>query len=445
MKLPESSPPEPPKVMVVDDHEPSREFLSDLLSLRDYTVVGTSKGSEAVALAEAEQPDLILLDVLMPEMDGFAVCKLLKASPSTRAIPILFMTALRKTTNKVRGFAAGAVDYLIKPLENAEVLARVQTHLSLRQLQKQLEAQNRELEQRVAERTAELAQLNKVYERFVPREFISHLEKKSILEVQLGDHVNRQMTVMFADVHGWTMRSEQSSPEQSFQLINEYFSVVSPIIRAQGGFIDQYYGDGVMALFAESADQALRAAIDMFRALSRWQGNGASEAMQIGIGLHTGNLALGILGEAERMQGAVVSDDVNLASRMEGLTRIFDARILISDQTYQALEHPTDFGIRFLDKVRVKGRAAPVGVYEVYMADPPAQIELKQSTRAPFESGLKHYFDRRFSEAQAEFQLVLEVNPGDIAAQRHLDKAAEMARNGVPDDWDGVSQMTQKG
>ncbi|KAF0093105.1 MAG: chemotaxis protein CheY [Puniceicoccaceae bacterium 5H] len=434
-----------PLILVADDNAPTREFLTDLLEVHQYRVVGAGNGAEALALASSELPDLILLDILMPGDDGFAVCAKLKANEATRAVPVMFMTALRKTDNKVRGLTAGAVDYLIKPLEPAEVLARIKTHLKLRQLQQALERQNTWLEQRVAERTAELANLNQALKRFVPQEFLSYLEKKSITEVKLGDHIRREMTVMFSDVHGWTQRSERLSPEQNFQFINGYFRQVSPIIRNNGGFVDQYYGDGIMALFDHTPDEAVRAAVEIFRRLDRADVQAElQEPIEIGIGLHTGLLALGILGEEERMQGAVASDNVNLASRLEGLTRLYNARIILSEATFLGLKEPERWQARFLGQIQVKGRTQPVGVYEILDADPPEVRDGKLATLAEYQSALRAFRHGHWDAAIRQFEAIQDINPEDATIQRHLEQIWEL-RERADEDWAGVIKLQTKG
>ena len=172
---------------------------------------------------------------------------------------------------------SGAVDYISKPFQPEEVRVRVNTHLTMNRLKQSLAEKNKELqaysehlEERVRERTAELASLNHVYERFVPREFIDLLKKKSILEIHLGDQVSQKMTVMFADIRGWTTLLEKMTPTEAFSFINAYLKRVSPVIKECNGFIDQYDGDGVMALFPGTPDDAVRAAVGMQRAVAEY-------------------------------------------------------------------------------------------------------------------------------------------------------------------------------
>ncbi|MGD8303629.1 MAG: adenylate/guanylate cyclase domain-containing protein, partial [Desulfobacterales bacterium] len=311
----------------------------------------------------------------------------------------------------------------------------------------ELQEANDRLEERVKERTAQLVQLNTAYERFVPREFLSLLKKESILEVELGDQIAQQMTVLFSDIRGWTTISEDMSAQESFNFINAFLDRVSPVIKAHQGFIDNFQGDGMMALFPQSADDAVRAAIAMHAAVAEYNQDRQQKGFQpigIGVGLHIGDLMLGIIGHAERMQGTVVADAVNLASRLEGLTRVYGSSISISEPTLKQLKDPDQYKHRFVDKVQVKGKKDPVSVHEVYDGDPPAVIDLKEQTKDEFEQGLGLYYDRKFSEASVKFNQVLEKHPADRAARIYLKRSANYMVNGVPDDWIGVEVLTQK-
>jgi class 3 adenylate cyclase len=165
----------------------------------------------------------------------------------------------------------------------------------------------------------------------VPQEFLNHLNKNTITDVSLGDQVQREMTVMFSDIRNFTTMSEEMTPEENFNFLNEYLSRISLIIRQHRGFIDKYMGDGIMALFPDSIDTALEAANGMRQEVSRHNKRLQSKGEKpftIGIGLNTGKLMLGILGEKQRLQGTVISDVVNLASRFEGLNKLYKTSII---------------------------------------------------------------------------------------------------------------------
>ncbi len=261
--------------------------------------------------------------------------------------------------------------------------------------------------------------MNTVYERFVPREFIDLLKKETILEINLGDQVSQKMTVMFADIRGWTTLLEKMTPEEAFSFINAYLRRVTPVIKECNGFIDQYYGDGIMALFPETPDDAVRAAVGMQRAVAEYRRERERDGFEpigVGVGLHLANLMLGIIGSEDRLQGAVVADAVNLAARIEGLNKMYGSYVSLSDETFFAMKEPDRCRHRFIDKVRVKGKEDAVTVYEVFEGDPEGIAQLKEQTKPEFECGLQLYYGKKFSEASVHFNQVLEKHPEDLAA-----------------------------
>lgn len=445
---------QPDQVLLVDDNATNLQVLYGTLDGRGYKLLVAKNGETALAIAQKAKPALILLDIMMPGIDGYEVCRRLKADPVTEEIPVIFLSALDDTKDKVKGLDVGAVDYVSKPFQPEEVIARVNTHLTIGNLKKRLAEKNKELgatnevlEERVRERTAELAKLNEAYELFVPREFISLLNKESILEIKLGDQIKQEMTVMFSDIRAWTTLSESMSPQENFNFINAYLKWVGPVIKEHRGFINQYYGDGIMALFPGSPDDAVNAAIAMHRAVDQYNEERKEEGLQpigIGVGLHIGDLMLGIIGSQDRMQGTVVADAVNLTARLEGLTRIYGSTIAISELTLSRVENPGRFKHRFVDKVRVKGKMEPVLVHEVFDSDPESVAELKELTKESFEKGISLYYDKKFSEASVEFNQVLQKNPEDKAARIYLERSATYMVKGVPDDWTGVETLTKK-
>ncbi|MCB9756495.1 MAG: AAA family ATPase [Myxococcales bacterium] len=216
--------------------------------------------------------------------------------------------------------------------------------------------------------SVENARLTKSFSRFVPHAFLQQLERESIVDVGLGDQVQREMTVLFSDIRDFTTLSEELTAQQTFDFINEYVAVMEPVIAASGGFIDKYIGDAIMALFPGRAEDAITAGLAMLRALEEFNAarrRAGAKPVRIGIGINTGTLILGTVGSRNRMEGTVISDAVNVASRIEGLTKQYEVALLISESTRAALARPEDFQLRRVDRVRVKGRGEPVTIYEV--------------------------------------------------------------------------------
>ena len=271
----------------------------------------------------------------------------------------------------------------------------------------------------------ENARLYDACKRFVPEQFLSFLEKKSIVDVELGDRVEREMTVLFSDIRDFTTISEGLTPEKNFAFINEYLSYMEPQIQKHGGFIDKYIGDAIMALFANSADDALKGAIAMLEELKTYnqlQQQKNLNPLRIGIGLHTGRLILGTVGGFGRMDGTVIGDAVNLSSRVEGLTKTYRVSLLITHQTLAGLNNPLEYNFRFIEQVRAKGKAKAVGLFEVFSADPPELRKAKTATKEKFERAVLLYQGDFFQEAARLFQDCVDYHDGDRVAGYYLER-----------------------
>ncbi|TGL87143.1 adenylate/guanylate cyclase domain-containing protein [Leptospira congkakensis] len=216
--------------------------------------------------------------------------------------------------------------------------------------------------------SAALERINSSLERFIPREVLGFLNKKSITEIVLGDFSEMKMTVFFLDIRNFTGLSESMSPKENFKFINSFLKLFGPIIRDHNGFVDKYMGDGIMALFPGPPDESLAAAIAMRHTLREYNDGrvrGGYQAVEFGIGIHTGPLMLGTIGENRRMDSTVISDTVNAASRLEGLTKKYSVDILVSGSTIAGLEHPEEFHTKFIAEETVKGKLKPMEVFLV--------------------------------------------------------------------------------
>jgi PAS domain S-box-containing protein len=277
--------------------------------------------------------------------------------------------------------------------------------------------------------TSELFQLNQAFSRFVPRQFLQYLDKDSIVDVQLGDHVQKEMSVLFADIRDFTTLSEKMTPEENFKFINAYLSRMEPAIVQNKGFIDKYIGDGIMALFSKGADNAIKAAISMLERLTTYNQHRAKAGyipIQVGIGINTGSLMLGTVGGYSRMDSTVISDTVNLASRIEGLTKEYRVSLLISHHTFSQVQDANEYAFRIIDRVKVKGKLAAVSVYEVFDADPPTIRDAKLATKTAFEEALLLYNLHSFPQAAQLFAECLHLNPEDTVAQSYLERCQRM-------------------
>jgi len=427
------------ELVVVDDDNINRRVLVSMLSLKNYTTIEASSGIETLTLIEnGSKPDIILMDVMMPDLTGLEVTRKLRETWQADELPILLVTANTQVANIVEGLESGANDYMKKPVFKDELLAKVKTHLYIKELKASVKENEKKLrkfleavpvgigvldasgkpcyfnhkalqlfgkdiapnttseqlsesykayrsetnqlypseklpvvralqgestsvddieihqsdktipievwgtpifdehnniayaiaafqditERKRAEKerirmTDELAKLNAAYERFVPRKFLALLDKKSVLDVQLGDQVEKEITLLFCDIREFTSISEEMTPQDNFNFINAY-----------------------MALFPTRVDDAVQAAINLLKRLSEYnltRGRPKRPIIKIGIGLNSGLLMLGTVGGKNRMDGTVISDAVNLASRVEGLTKIYGVSLLITEYTYAKL------------------------------------------------------------------------------------------------------------
>jgi PAS domain S-box-containing protein len=283
--------------------------------------------------------------------------------------------------------------------------------------------------------TKELFQLNQAFSRFVPRQFLQCLNKQSIADVQLGDQVQQEMSVLFADIRDFTTLAETMTPQDIFKLINAYLSRMEPAIIENQGFIDKYMGDGIMALFSGAADDALKAGISMLQRLTEYnqhRTNSGYMPLRIGIGINTGSLMLGTVGGEHRMDSTVISDAVNLASRLENLTKEYGVSLLITHHTLARLHYPTEYSIRFIEQVKVKGKSKAVAVFEVFDGDEAEMRQGKLATLKIFEGGLWLYHKRALTEAAQMFEAVLNLNPQDTVAQIYLQRCQTQKTNILP-------------
>jgi len=392
------------RLLVVDDETINQQVIVNYLAEEDVEIVLASTGTAAIEALDKQVFDLVLLDVMMPQMSGYEVCKHIRKTYLQSDLPVIMITAKNQVNDLVDSLAYGANDYLAKPFSKNEFLARVKTHLNLHSI-------------------------NQAYVKFVPKEFLNALGKKHIVDVKLGDQHEEHMSILFSDIRSYTTLSETMTPEENFNFLNAYLSRVGPSIKQHRGFVNNYYGDGIMALFMGAPQNSLNAAIDMQNRVHLYNEHRAKKNRQlirIGVGVHSGNLMIGILGDQFRLNAGVVSDAVNAASRLEGLTKIFGVSIIMSQAIYESLTDPSIYCIRYLGMVTVVGKANIIRIYECFDTENKDQKELKQKTKSLFESGLSAYMMGDFTAAKSSFAVILKENRADKAAKLYYDRSVKL-------------------
>lgn len=410
------------KIMVIDDEVINVKVLTAQLGKAGYEVSTYFNGPSALqAIKDGYLPDVVLLDIMMPQMNGYEVCTELRLEYDKIELPIIMLTAKNHVTDILEAFRVGANDYVTKPIAKDELLVRIKTHL-------------------------ELSKINHAFSRFVPHEFLGFLGYDSVLDIKLGDQEQQNMSIMFTDIKDFTRLSEKMTPKEAFDFINAFLGVVSPVIREKGGFIDKFIGEAIMALFPGGPKDAVDAAISMtaaLKALNKERNLKNLEPIITGTGIHSGELMLGIIGEELRMEGTVISDVVNTASRLEGLTKLFDNRIIISSDVKDGLGESAQPHLRYLGKTRVKGKKSVLDVFGVVEGDDDEQMALELNTKDDFEAGLREFYSKNFTNASVHFNDVLQKNPKDKAASIFLKRSAQLMINGAPADWSGVDESMQ--
>jgi len=384
-----------------------------------------SGGDEALELLaelleEGFDIPLIISDYVMPEMKGDEVLKRIhQMSPDSLKIMLTGQASFEGVTNAING--AKLYRYIAKPWEMDDltltVREAVKSYVQARQLAQQnaqLKAMNQELER-----------LNRAFVRFVPSEFLDCLNRESIADVQLGDQVERKMSVLFSDIRAFTRLSEAMTPQENFAFINQYLARMEPAIVQNSGFIDKYIGDGIMALFGQTPNTAVQAGVDMLHALHELNAvrrEQDQEPIAIGIGINTGQLMLGTVGGPCSMSGTVISDAVNLASRLETLTKRYGISLIISGCTFGLLENPDQFAIRWIGQAQVKGKSDMIAAYEVFEADPSELKAGKLQTQQIFEDACTLHHQKEFAQARQLFEQCVAQVPEDQVAQNYLDR-----------------------
>ena len=306
---------------------------------------------------------------------------------------------------------------------------------------------NRQLNNEIRRHNERLLSLTESYSRFVPFEFLELLSRTSIEEIDAGDHASLDMGVLVLDIRGFTAMTKQLGPADAFIWLNEFLEIMEPLIAKENGFINQYQGDAIMALFPGAADAAIRCAMTMISESDSYNARQEKERnppVRFGLGINSGQLMLGAIGGANRLDSNVVGDTANLASRTEGLTKHYGARVIFTEFTRDRLQAPDDFTFRELDRVTVKGRDGAVTIFELLNDGGGATVDGREKARQHFETGLSQYRAGDFPTARESFTACLEQTPEDAPAALFVRRCDEFLAHPPAAPWDGVSSIDEK-
>jgi class 3 adenylate cyclase len=346
-----------PTILIADDDGVSRKLLRRLLEQDGHDVRAAANGAEALEVFAQVEIDVVLLDIVMPELDGISVLERLKATPGANHIPVIMISAIDETESVVRCIEIGADDYLPKPFNPVLLRARINAGLTKKRLH-----------------DLERARVHDVFSRFLPEHVVDDVLERTAEDLRLGG-IRTVGTVMFTDLRGFTTFAEERPPELVIDALNRYFDETSDAILEHGGTLVAYRGDGFLGVFGapieveDHADRALASAREMIDVrLPRFNGwlrsNGLGEEVRMGVGLNSGPFMSGNVGSLRRLEYTVHGDTVNTASRIEGLTKTLGPPILLSDSTRAALLRPPA-ELRSVGEVDVRGRQSGVVLWTV--------------------------------------------------------------------------------
>ena len=466
--------------MLVDDEPANLTLLEELLRLEGYATVSAESGAEALSLARASRPDLILLDIMMPEMNGFDVCEILRKDTALQTVPVIFLTALDDDTSRLRGLEMMADDYLTKPFNSRLLLAKVENILQLNKMRSQ--AVSSQFNQQVKEQSKrQIAAaweaneyLSEKFQLFVPEQLLGRIAPQGIESIQLGNVTEEELTILFCDIRGFTAIAESQEARETFEWLNAFFTKMNDCITSHGGFIDKYLGDAIMSVFDKPkshAMDAIEAAVAMQESLQKFNASrqkyNLENPLNIGTGINTGIGMIGTLGSDRRMDSTVIGDVVNTASRLENLTKIYGCQIIVSEN---ALVHAREFlnGIspnsnskeslllkcdlevgtqetiispsgataadsdlpsnnyyyRWIDRVTPRGKQQAIEIYEIWSASSP-DSEVKLLTQVLFDKGIQGWQSERYIAALGYFQQLIEQNPADTVVSFYIKRCQE--------------------
>ncbi len=359
---------------------------------------------------DGEEVAVVMSDYIMPGKRGDELlASIHKLRPEIRKIMLTGQADLQAVANVVN--EAGLFRYISKPWDKHDLLLTLQSAID------------------AYKRDRELVLTNRAYRKFVPHEFLKHLNKKSILDVNLGDQIEKEMTVMFTDIRGFTSISQDMTPAENFNFINSYLGVMEPIIAQHNGFIDKYVGDGLMVLFDGSPADAIGCADSMLVALQYFNDSDSSSdfpPIEVGIGRHVGSMMLGTVGSENRMDSTVISDAVNTASRIEHLTKSYLVSVIFTEAVYERLNRVQRDMCRLIDHAAVSGRNKVEALYEYFGADDVITRQSKKQYAGQLREAIE-FLNTGHPESAAEILNSLRVSwPSDPVVRFHVARTEQL-------------------
>jgi two-component system sensor histidine kinase ChiS len=442
-------------ILLVDDDPTNLLLLEELLLCEGYVTLLATSGAEALEIAAESVPDLILLDVMMPDMDGFEVCRRFREDAKLQTVPVIFLTALDDDQSRLRGLEMMGDDYLTKPINSQLLLTKITSILRLSEMR--LQQMQSEIRQRVKEESRQQIAaawkindyISEKFRLFVPEQYLDRIAPRGVESIQLGNAREEEITVLFCDIRGFTAIAESQSARETFEWLNAFFSRMSQAITAHHGFVDKFLGDAILAVFDRSehhAEDALNAAVTMLQSLGEFNLGldryNLEQPVTVGMGIHTGIGVMGTVGSNERMDSTVIGDVVNTAARLEELTKLYNCAILASSTTVahvsSSCELPvaevqnqhsfslalpsTSYPCRWVDRVTPRGKRMVLELYEILGTPTQVLDETKVRSENIYNLGLQAWHQEEYSLALSYFQQVMEHNPKDTVAKLYIER-----------------------
>ncbi|MDM8568342.1 adenylate/guanylate cyclase domain-containing protein [Thiotrichales bacterium HSG1] len=410
-----------PVIICVDDEQMILNSLNTQLRNKfgkQFVYEFAEGGEEALELIDELVEDgyevvMLISDQIMPGMTGDQLLvNVHEKYPRPIKVLLTGQASLNSAVNAINN--ANLYRYLHKPWDREDFLLTVEKGIQQYNLLSNLE-------KKVS-----------TFGKFVPKQFLEHLSIENYEDICDSEAKQVHLSILFADIRKFTALSETMTPKQVFALLNEYFCCMDNEIEQNHGFIDKFMGDGIMALFGRSTTDSVKAAIDMQQKLRTCRKD-VVQPIDMGIGINTGELLLGTVGSGKRIDSTVVGDAVNIASRMENLTKYYDADIIISESSYQTLDDPHEFEIRELDFVRVYGKVQPIKIYEIIHD----RNDQHEQLLPIFSEMLNLYRQQEWGKAIDNLDKCLKICPDDTVSHLYMARCQEFKLTPPLSSWDG--------